>query len=154
MKKDFYFIPQPPLTDKFNFLVDDLGDKLAWGRTADIAKINYNRNLLGDDFNEDLREKMKLAKEGMTLIFPIGRYITILQLRADEKQGAMTFMDYQIELSRDGVKSMLMERFSEYITNEWLKYYDKFQVNFDEADNVALYHYKAENFLDKIARDR
>jgi hypothetical protein len=153
MKKDFYFIPQPPLTDKFNFLVDDLGDKLAWGHTADITKINYNRSLLGDDFNEDLREKMKLAKEGMTLIFPIGRYITILQLRADEKQGAMTFMDYQIELTRDGVKSMLLERFSEDITNEWLKHYDKFQVNFDEEDNVVLYHYKAENFLDRIARD-
>ena len=154
MKKDFYFIPQPPLAEKFNFLVDDIGDRLAWGRTADIAKINYNRKLLGDDFNLDLKEKMKLAKEGMTLILPIGRYITILQLRADEKQGDMTFMDYQIELTRDGIKSMLLERFSESVTNEWLKHYDRFQVAFDEEDNVVLLPYKPELFLDKIYKNR
>ncbi len=154
MKKDFYFIPQPPLSNKFNFLVDDLGDKLPWGRTADIAKIDYNRKLLGEDFNLDLKEKMKLAKEGMTMIFPVGRYITILKLRADEKEGSMTFMDYQIELPREEIKSMLLERFSENIANEWLKHYDKFQVNFDEEDDVVLYQYKAEHFLDKLSKER
>lgn len=154
MEKDFYLIPQPPLSEKFNFLVDVLAEKSEWGHTSDLKKIDYNRKLLGGDFNQDFNEKMLLATDGLTLIFPIGRYIAIFELRKDGKQGRMTFMDYRINKSREEIKSMLKERFSEGITNEWLKHYDMFQKEFTEQDDVELCEYKPENFLKNLSRNR
>lgn len=154
MKNNFYLIPQPPISNKFNFLVDLLEENAEWGDTSDLLKIEYNRRLLGDEFNDDFNEKMLLATDGLTLVFPLGRYITIFGLRKDEKQGRMTFLNFRINKSREDIVLMLRERFSENITNEWLKYYDKFQVDFDEEDNVALCEYKPENFLDNLVKRR
>jgi hypothetical protein len=45
----FLFVEQPPLTPKFNFLVDGLTPNKQYGEATDIEKIEYNLNILGNE---------------------------------------------------------------------------------------------------------
>ena len=139
MKKHF-LVSQPPLTEKYSFLVDDINQSRNWGVTTDIDKIEYNRNLLGDDFNIDIKIKLLFTKKGMTFVVPIGRFITIVKIREDEKEGSMTFFDFDIGYSRDALELILEEAgYSVSIINDWLKYYDLMSLEFSsEQDNVVL----------------
>lgn len=139
MKKQ-YLILQPPHTDKFTFLVDDISNKGNWGRTTDIDKIEYNRRLLGEEFNVDLKVKLLLTDKGGSGVFPIGRFLTVIQIRADENEGIMTFMDFDIPLKGDELRNALLNEFSLNITNQWLMIQELMLSEFrDEDDNVVLH---------------
>jgi len=148
MKKHF-LISQPPLTEKYSFLVDDINQFGNWGVATDIDKIEYNRNLLGDDFNIDIKIKMLFTQKGMTFVVPIGRFITIVKIRADEKEGSMTFLDFDTGYSRGAMEVILEEAgYSVSIVNDWLKYYDFMLSEFSaEQDNVVLLKPDESGFL-------
>ena len=138
--KNNFFISQPPLTDKYTFLVDEINELRNWGMTTDIYKIEYNRDLLGDDFNISLKIKLLFTSIGCTFVIPIGRFITIMKMRDDENEGSMTFFDFDIDMSRGALEIMLENvGYSAAIVNEWLKCYDLMHLKFKaEADNVVL----------------
>ncbi len=140
MKKQF-LITQPPITEKYSFLVDDINQLGNWGMTTDIDKIEYNRNLLGDDFEIDIKIKTLFTKKGITFVVPIGRFITIVKIRADEEEGSMTFFDFDIGYSRGAMEVILEEAgYSVSIIEEWLKCYDLMHSKFSsEHDNVVLF---------------
>jgi hypothetical protein len=148
MKKHF-LISQPPLTEKYSFLVDDINQFGNWGVATDIDKIEYNRNLLDDDFNIDIKIKMLFTQKGMTFVVPIGRFITIVKIRADEKEGSMTFLDFDTGYSRGAMEVILEEAgYSVSIVNDWLKYYDFMLSEFSaEQDNVVLLKPDESGFL-------
>ena len=139
MKKHF-LIAQPPLASNYTFLVDEINELHNWGMATDIGKVEYNRDLLGDEFNIDLKIKLLFTKKGCTFVVPIGRFITIMKIRDDENEGSMTFFDFDVEASRGALEVMLEEvGYSVAIVNEWLKCYDLMHLEFKaENDNVVL----------------
>ena len=138
MEKHFLVL-QPPFAEKYSFLVDDISNKSNWGSTTDIDKINYNRKLLGEDFNIDIKVNLLLSEKGGTSVLPLGRFITIIQLREDENMGRMTFFDFDTSGSKTEIEQMLKTAYSENIVDAWFKVYDILKKEFqEEDDNVAL----------------
>ena len=139
MKKHF-IVPQPPLTEKYRLLVDDMSEKRNFGFTTDIDKILYNKNILGDDFNMDLTIKNIFTDDGITSVFPIGCFITVLQLKKDEAEGKMTFFDFEVDIDKAELKNILKQQFSDNIVNAWLDVYDFLRDDFcDEDDRFELF---------------
>ena len=134
MKKHFVVL-QPPLTEKYRLLVDEMSDKRNFGSTSDIDKIEYNKRILGDDFNIDLTIKNLFTDEGITSVFPLGCFITVLQLKKDGTEGKMTFFDFDIETDKEELKSILRQQFSENIVHLWFHVYDILQLEFSEKDD-------------------
>lgn len=135
MEKNF-IVPQPPVTEKYRLLVDDMSEKRNFGFTSDIDKIRYNKNILGDDFNMDLTIKNMFTDEGITSVFPIGCFITVLQLKKDETEGKMTFFDFDIDTDKAGLRDILKQQFSENIVNAWFDVYDLLRSDFSEEDDL------------------
>jgi hypothetical protein len=147
--KKYFLIPQPPLTDKYTFLVDEINELGNWGMTTDIDKVLYNRDLFGEDFNIDIKIKLLLTKKGVTFVVPFGKFITIMKIRDDENEGTMTFFDYDVDMSRGALEIMLESvGYSAAIVNEWLKFYDLMHLEFKaESDNVVLLKPDENGFL-------
>lgn len=138
MKKHF-LIPQPPATKKYTFLVDDINHLKNWGLATDLDKIEYNRRLLGEDFNIDLKVKLLFTDKGSTTVLPIGRFITVIQTRADENAGRMMFLDFDVRLTREEIRDNLTKTFSVNIADKWLEFYDLMRLEFThDDDNVLL----------------
>ena len=133
MEKQF-LVPQPPLTDKYRLLVDDISDNETFGTATDINKIKYNIKLLGDNFNMDLTIKNMFTKEGITGVFPIGRFIAILQLKKDETEGRMTFFDFDIDITL--VKPIISAMYSENVVKEWTKVQDLLLLELSDEDDL------------------
>jgi hypothetical protein len=137
--KKYFLIPQPPLSKFFTFLVDDINENKNFGTTTDIDKIDYNRQLLGEEFNTNFKVSLLMTDKGGTGVFPIGKFITVIAIRDDEKKGSMTFMDYNISLPKEELREMLLSTFSENVTNRWLLIQESMRKDFtNEDDNVIL----------------
>jgi hypothetical protein len=87
---------------KLIFLVDEVKNNY-FGFTDSISKVSYNmkmldRFLLITNFNDRLAN---LNKEltGLTTIFPLGRYITVLQLNKDKSAMSMWLCDFRAAYS-------------------------------------------------------
>ena len=136
MKKHF-IIPQPPLVEKFTFLVDNISDNRNWGKTTDIDKIEYNRRLLGEDMNIELDVNLQFTDTGMTTVLPLGRFITVLQISKDESKGSMTFFDFQTNATRDELKEMIGKVYCENLKNQCFKFYDIILIDFKNEDDCV-----------------
>nr|WP_315154625.1 hypothetical protein [uncultured Flavobacterium sp.] len=137
----YYIINQPPLAEKYIFLVDDKSEKVNYGLTTDIDKINYNRKILGENFNIEIKVGLLMAESpGTTAVFQLGNFITVLELRKDQKAGKMAFFDCIIDMPRNELNDMLVKAYSQNIANEWFKHYDYLNANFSlENDIIELY---------------
>ena len=137
----YYLIEQPPIAEKYTFLVDDISDKVNYGRATDIDKINYNRKLMGEKFDIDLKVGLLMAEsKGSTFVFDLGTFITVLELRADQKEGKMTFFDCVIDMPKSDINKMLVDAYSQNIANEWFKIQERLLENFPlENDTVRLH---------------
>lgn len=135
--KKYFLVPQPPATDKYTFLVDDISNKKNWGKTTDIDKIEFNRRLLGEEINIDINVKLLFTEQGSTTVFPLGRFITVLQISKDESKGAMTFLDFDTKATRNELREMIGKQFSDNIINEWLKVYDILVLEFKPEDDCV-----------------
>jgi len=138
--KKYHFINQPPIVKKFTLLVDDITESENWGTTIDLEKIEYNRQIFGEDIDIDVQIRQCLTEEGTTAVFPFGRFITIFQIRKDSKKGQMTFFDFQTDFTRKELEGLLQPLYSENIVKAWFKAYDVLVENFTELnDLVGLY---------------
>lgn len=137
----YYIIEQPPLAEKYTFLVDDISEKVNYGRTTDIDKINYNLKLMGEKFNIDVKIGLLLAEsKGSTFVFDLGHFITVLELRGDLKEGKMTFFDCLIDMPKHELNEMLANAYSQNIANEWFKLQEKLLLDLiPETNIVQLY---------------
>jgi len=135
MKKQFLVL-QPPLTDKYRLLVDDISDNETFGTATDIDKIRYNIRMLGDSFNMDLTIKNMFTKEGITGVFPLGRFITILQMKKDETEGRMTFFDFDNDIPF--IRPFISSIFSENVFKQWTEIHDLLQSEFSDEDDLFV----------------
>ncbi|MFC6098359.1 hypothetical protein ACFPVY_17055 [Flavobacterium qiangtangense] len=135
--KKYYFINQPPIVKKFTLLVDDITESENWGTTTDLEKIEYNRQIFGEDIDIDVQIRQCLTDEGTTAVFSFGRFITIFQIRKDSKKGRMTFFDFQTDFTRKELEGLLQPLYSENIVKAWFKAYDVLVENFTELNDLA-----------------
>lgn len=137
---NFDFIGQPPISDKFNFLVDGLLPNKKYGETTDIEKIEYNLDILGNGIKLDTEiHTSLLTKKSLATIIPIGRYITILLLDKERKFGRMVFIEFDINKDINELKQILFDEYDTNIANEWLLVYEKYKHHYsDKDDNSEL----------------
>ncbi len=137
----YYLIEQPPIAEKYTFLVDDISDKVNYGQATDIDKINYNRRLIGEKFNIDLKVGLLMAEsKGSTFVFDLGYFVTVLELRADLQEGKMTFFDCLIQMPKQGLNKILVDAYSQNIANEWFRIQERLLKKLtSETDIVRLY---------------
>jgi len=132
-----FFIDQPPLTRRYRLLVDSTSKNKKYGLTTDIDKIRYNTNLLGLEFNLNLKLNLLSTDEGSTVVFPIGTFITVLQLRKDENEGIMSFFDFNIKINDSNFILELEKMYSKNIVDKWLSVYKTLHSDFSEDEDVV-----------------
>ena len=140
MRKKFLVL-QPPLSDKYRFLVDDINDTATFAMTLDTDKVWYNRKILGEDLNLELEIHTALHDKGLTSVIPVGRFVTIWQISKDEKTQRIWFIDHESELSfRQIGKQIMGEYFSDNVYNEFERIQGLLRSSFnDEFDIVELF---------------
>jgi hypothetical protein len=84
----------------------------------------------------DLDIKNLLTYEGVSSVCPLGCFITILQLRKDELVGKMTFFDFDVDIEKSDIKSLLQQEFSVNIMEAWLNIYHVLKNEFRDEDDV------------------
>jgi len=134
----YYIIEQPPISDNYTFLVDDISNKVNYGLTTDIDKINYNRKIIGENFNIDIKIGLLMSKsKGSTFVFDLGNFITVLELRADELEGKMAFYDCFIDMPKEALNNILTQAYSQNIATEWFKVQEKLLENFSLKNDIV-----------------
>jgi hypothetical protein len=134
----FLFVEQPPLTPKFNFLVDGLTPNKQYGEATDIEKIEYNLNILGNEIKLETEiQTILLTKKSLATVIPIGRYITILLLTKERDVGRMVFIEFDISKDINVFKQILLEEYDTNIANEWLSVYEKYKQHYSDKDDNA-----------------
>jgi hypothetical protein len=116
-------------------LVDDINDQLTFGFTDSIKKIKYNLTLLEKVFEKiEYEESLKRSKQGLTTLFPFGRYIVILMISKNKLHMKMFFFDFRIDYKLINESFNL---FSENIKLQFkkIKYYmeEFFNESFDKV---------------------
>ena len=139
MRKHF-LVPQPPLSDKYRLLVDDINETETFAMTLYIDKVWYNRKIIGEDMSIMLETYTALSDKGTTVLQPIGRYITIWQISKDEKTQRIWFIDHESNLSfREVGRQIMGDYFSDYVYNEFEKIHSEMRRIFsNEMDIVQL----------------
>ena len=122
------------------FLVDEVNSNCSFGYTNKKSHIRYNLKILNelkfvDKKNYDTQ--LSNSKEGLTSVFPLGRYIVILKMKKDKSSMEMLFLDFRIGYA--DVDKSLNGTFSEKLITKFkgIKYY--MEEWFDETwDLVQL----------------
>lgn len=120
------------------FLADDINDSLSFGYTENIEKVKYNMALLKKVFTDTNHDDaLAKSKNGLTTLFPLGRYIVILLINKEKTEMKMFFLDFRIEYSvaDKGFAGI----FSNNIKLQFkkIKYYMEESFN-EDFDNIAL----------------
>jgi len=122
--KKYFLIPQPPITEKIIFLVDKLDKNSTFGFTEDLDKIEYNLNLIGTDFKENLEIAMSLNDNGITKVIDLGMFISILELKKDKSEQRMCFFDIRSKSSITEKLAIIEDMYNIDISEKFNNTYD------------------------------
>ncbi|TRX29914.1 hypothetical protein FNW52_20440 [Flavobacterium sp. ZT3R18] len=138
--KKYFLIPQPPISEKLTFLVDEMNDHKTFGVTDDWDKFEYNLNLIGKDFKQDLEIGLSFLEKGITEVIDLGRYIAVVELKKDKSKGEINFFDTTIDLSREELYNRINIRYSKNIAEIFINIYDLMRSGSSPSfDNVELF---------------
>jgi predicted aldo/keto reductase-like oxidoreductase len=135
--KENFIIPQPPFTDKYKMIVDEISEKRNFGITKSINNIEYNLNLLGSEFIDKFDLHNLFTDAGLTTVFQLGRFITILERNKEKTEGKMTFFDFDVDSDVSSIRSILEKGYSESIIKEWFRIYYLISSEFSESDDLV-----------------
>ena len=136
--KKFFLIPQPPISDKLTFLVDDLNETRTFGVTTDFDKIEYNLKLMGEEFSQELEIGINFNETGITDVIDLGRYIAVVAIRKDKKEGNIHFFDTTTNFSRQELFEQMQFLFSDNIAEKFIEIYDLMKSSSKNLDCVEL----------------
>jgi len=138
--KKYFLIPQPPIAEKLTFLVDDINETKTFGVTEDWDKFEYNLNLIGNDFKQDLEIGLSFLEKGITEIIDLGRYIAVVELKKDKTKGRITFFDTTVSFTRTEVYNQIKSLFKESIADNFINIYDLMRSESSlSCDNVEIF---------------
>jgi hypothetical protein len=124
--------------DKLIVLVDDVNENYSFGFTDSISKVSYNLKMLDSFLREaNLDKLLANSKDGLTTLFPLGRYINILKMKKDKSAMSMMLFDFRAEYST--IDTNFKDVFSENVITQFKKLkYQMEELYEDEADCVIL----------------
>lgn len=125
--------------EKIILLVDDVNNSHSYGFTKSLEKVTYNLDLLKDYLDKDeLDRSLAKSKEGLTSLFPIGRYISILKIKNDKSIMMMYFFDFR-KIAYQAVDHVFKDTFSENVITQFksIKYHMEEIFN-DDMDCVLI----------------
>jgi len=123
--------------DKLIILVDDVNNNYSFGFTDSVSKINYNLETLNDYLQkEDYETLLANSKEGLTTLFPLGRYISILRIKKDKSAMSMFLFDFRAEYST--IDQAFKDVFSENIITQFKKIKYQMEELFDDESDCVL----------------
>ncbi|MEM7085239.1 MAG: hypothetical protein AAF489_03605 [Bacteroidota bacterium] len=135
-----YLLKQPPLAEKFTFLVDVITDDGNYGLATDIDKVNYNRQLIGE-LNKDVKIGLLMSEnKGSTFVFDLGNFITVLEISSDELDGMMAFYHCVVDVGQDQLLPLLEARYSKKVAREWFALQEKMLANFSPDHDIVQLH--------------
>jgi hypothetical protein len=86
------------LINPITFFVDDMNDELTFGYTNNHKTVDYNISLIYSLVG-NYDESLKQSKNGLTCVFPVGRFIVILKISKDKTIKEMIFLDFRAQYS-------------------------------------------------------
>tara|TARA_R110002050_G_C8626208_1_gene487943 strand:+ start:52 stop:501 length:450 start_codon:yes stop_codon:yes gene_type:complete len=123
-------------TGKYRLFVDKISDEKNFGTTTSYDKIMYNLKLLPEEAQFDIESKLPLFNIGTTIIRPMGRFITVISLKKDERNGSMTFYDFDVDAERMGLKQLLLQIHTQKIVTDFFQVSDFLLENFTQEDDL------------------
>lgn len=135
MQKHF-IVSQPPVTEKYRLLVDDMSQNRNFGYTNDLDKVRYNRNLINESFNQDISIKNLFSTGGVTAALALGRFITIVSINKEETQARMTMFDFNTDMSEDELRHTFSLTLSENVVDSCMKIHKELRSDFLEEDDI------------------
>jgi hypothetical protein len=133
-KYDYLSQPKEP---RLVFLIDFWGVPNRLGATSEIDKIEYNLNLMEDYVKLGTEIYDDYSINGTTSVFPVGRFITILQLMKGRQSGCMTFFEFNRNKSSLEMKEVITESFGIAVAEEVMKINWKMIENFKGEDDLV-----------------
>ncbi len=86
--------------EKIIFLVDDKNEDNSFGFTDSKEKIIHNFSILEKIVkNFDSKKFIMNSEKGTKTVFPLGRYITILEVNSDQSKMRLFLIDFHIDYS-------------------------------------------------------
>lgn len=128
----YFMVEQPPIFEKYRLIVDDINDYETVAYTADIDKVLYNRRILGQALNIHLETYTALSDKGISVVLPIGRYVTVWEISKDEKTQHILYVDYDTDLS---FSKLFGDRYSQDICDEFERIQNLTKASFKEDDD-------------------
>ena len=122
------------LGDNFILLVDDINDKMSFGFTDSIEKVTYNMKTIEPALSRiNFKEDFEKSTKGITTAFPLGRFITILEVKKDNSHMSMTLFDFRIGYAviEEAFKNVISENILNQIKRIKYEYEDLYNDSFD-----------------------
>lgn len=124
--------------DKIILLVDDVNNTHSFGFTDSIEKVTYNLDLLKDYLNKDeLDKSIAKSKDGLTSLFPLGRYITILKVKKDKSKMSMYLFDFR-NVDYQTIDQVFKDSFSENVITQFKSIKYQMEELFDDDVDCVL----------------
>lgn len=119
-------------------LIDDANENFSFGLTDSKEKVLYNLKILDEIIKSaNLDEQLKKSKNGMTTLFPLGRYIVVLEVSKDKSKMNMMFFDFRVEYSN--IDKMFKGMYSDNLIGQFKNIKYQMEDYFEEKlDNVVL----------------
>ncbi len=136
----YNFIAQPPISEKYTFLVDDISDAQDYGTTTDIQKIDYNRSVLGEAFNIEVNLSLLMTEhDGNTFVFDLGYFVVVFEISKTQKEGHMAFYHCLVDIEHKELFELFSKRYSADIAAKWIEVYDFILSDLHaDRDNVQI----------------
>ncbi len=124
---------QPPITEHYTLLVDNINVTETFAHTTDLQKCEYNRQIIedmGGDIDFQIQVKTALSKNGVTGVLPLGRYIVIIKSSKDELSQEMFFFDGFIKVD-------ITDTFSKAVASEFDRVREQWELRFTKNDDLV-----------------
>tara|TARA_R110001606_G_scaffold362484_2_gene516257 strand:+ start:638 stop:1072 length:435 start_codon:yes stop_codon:yes gene_type:complete len=137
--KGTYLYPQPPIAEKYSFLVDQLDKNHCLGITTDWNKIEYNLKMMGANFNQRLEIGLSFLEKGITETIDVGRYIAVVGINKNKSEGIIRFFDSRLKIERNELYKEIELMYDKIIAKSFILLYDMLLSNSSSfKDNVEL----------------
>jgi hypothetical protein len=140
MENKHYYVPQPPESDKYTFLVDVIDEAIGSGIVSDFKKIDYNLDVFKIHPVESIFINKLSHVHEAEFIAPVGRFILITTFRkGDNNKAAMTFLDHS-KTTFNTLKQVVSNIYKdEVLLKEFEDCYSKSFLTFStEEDNSEI----------------
>ena len=124
---------------KLVLLADELNCDQTFGVTKSILKIRRNLHVIGFDLNNEFEKELANANHELICIWQLGRYISVINVKKDKKQGVMLFFEFKKDnyAFRQFALQMLDSLFCERVSVAFEKHYEEMTCGFCADDDIV-----------------